>query len=121
MIHAYNRRRNSIRRVCIFHNDGNCLCVFPDTWQAAYDFLKAESKEAFMLPRTGSDGLPAHTTSWGEGFKEKVGYIYLGMKGGVATISLGNETWGLNNLDIHPNCSLGIMYVKGEPCFYRFS
>ena len=81
------------RGVCIFHNDGKKLYVFPDTWQDMFDFLK--SKDGFEFKYGEPDGVirSANDTHWGKRFEEPTSFVYVGKQGkNIVIILTGSST-----------------------------
>lgn len=107
------------RGVCLFHNDGERLYAFPDTWQAMHDFL--HSKQEFEVVRGSSaeEARPANTTVWGGGLEVPTDFFYGRKKKRTAVITLSGPA-GTKVVTIPANSSYRLAYRGHELRAYRF-
>ncbi len=105
--------------VCIFHNDGKKLYVFPDTWQDIFDFMK--SKDEFEFKYGKPDGIvhSANDTPWGKRLIEPTTFLYVGQKEGNIVIVLTGST-GSKIVKVPHGRSFRVAYKGGELRTYRF-
>lgn len=117
--HKYHRRasvKEERKFSCIFHNDGVRVYVFPEMWQAMYDFMKHQDQ--FVL-QAGSDRQQA-VDPWASGVGGPSHFHFQGHdKHGKVHIVLEGVDWEPVHVHLRVNRSQKVHMSRGSPSCVR--